>query len=64
MNLQEYIKSQLSLHKHPDLEMIYQDLMNLGFKPKEIFKAINKQIEENISKAIEDYLKKKNEKLE
>ena len=61
MNLQEYIKSQITLGKQPDLESIYQELMNLGFKPKEIFEAINNQIIENLNKAIEDYLKKKNE---
>lgn len=61
MNLKEYIQSQLSLNKYPNLELLYQELINFGYSPKEIYDAINKQIIENIDKSIDDYLKKKNE---
>lgn len=61
MNLEEYIKSQLTLHKQPDLKAIYQELINFGHSPKEIYEAINEQISTNINQAINDYLKNKNE---
>jgi len=62
MILKEYIKLNVVPDKQPDLEMIYQDLMNLGHEPKEIYNAINEQIIENINNTLLDYYKKKNEK--
>lgn len=61
MNLKEYLKLKLGNNKQPDLSMIYQDLINLGYKPIEIYQAINEQIEENIINITLDYYKKKNE---
>jgi hypothetical protein len=61
MNLKEYLKLKLGNNKQPDLSMIYQDLINLGYKPIEIYRAINEQIEENIINITLDYYKKKNE---
>ena len=61
MNLKEYLKLKLGNNKQPDLGMIYQDLINLGYKPIEIYQAINEQLKENIINITLDYYKKKNE---
>jgi hypothetical protein len=61
MNIRDYIRSQITLEKQASLEMIYQELMNSGHHPTEIFQTINEVVAENINKALEDYLKKKNE---
>jgi len=61
MNIKNYIRSQITLDKQADLTMIYQELMNSGHHPTEIFQAINEVVAENINKAIEDYKNKKNE---
>jgi hypothetical protein len=59
MNLKEYIKIAIQPGKHPDLKLIYEELINFNYKPKEIFDAINEQLTENIEKIIDDYLDKK-----
>jgi len=61
MNLKEYIKLQITTNKQPDLKLIYQELLNTGYSAKEIYTAINEQIQENINMIITNYLKKKNE---
>jgi hypothetical protein len=60
MKIKEYIKFQMD--KKIELKIIYNELLRIGYKPKEIYITINEIIVENISKAIEDYNKKKNEK--
>lgn len=62
MNLKDYIKSQINLNKQANLELIYNDLINLGKKPEEIYNAINEQIKENIEEALQNYLKNKDDK--
>ena len=62
MTIKEYIKLNIILGKQPNLKFIYEDLINLGYSPIEIYDAINEQIKENLSKAIGYYLRKKNEK--
>lgn len=61
MNIKEYLKSRITLDKQPDLILIYQDLLNLGYKSKEIYIEINNVIADNIVQAFEDYWKKKDE---
>lgn len=61
MNIKEYLKSRITLGKQPDLILIYQDLLNLGYKSKEIYIEINNVIADNIVQAFEDYWKKKDE---
>jgi len=62
MTIKEYLKLKITLGKQPDLALIYEELMNLGHKPKEIYSTINEVVAENITKLYEDYFKKKNEK--
>jgi len=61
MDIKEYLKSKITPGKQPDLTLIYEELMNLGHEPGEIYELINEQIKENIKKTLEDYNKKKNE---
>jgi len=61
MDIKEYLKSKTTPGKQPDLTLIYEELMNLGHEPGEIYELINEQIKENIKKVIENYNKKKNE---
>ena len=61
MNIKEYLKSKITPGKQPDLTLIYEELINLGHEPVEIYELINEQIKENIKKTLEDYNKKKNE---
>jgi Asp-tRNA(Asn)/Glu-tRNA(Gln) amidotransferase B subunit len=61
MKIKDYIKSQLTLEKQPDLKLIYEELLNFGYKPEEIYKTINEVIAENIKQALENYRRKKNE---
>jgi len=60
MTLKEYIKSAIVPGKQSDLPMIYEDLINMGYKAREIYIAINEQIKENIETIIENYLKNEN----
>jgi hypothetical protein len=62
MTLKEYLRTQITIGKQPNLEQIYEELLNSGHKAEEIYLTINELIKENINKAIEDYNKKKNEK--
>jgi Holliday junction resolvasome RuvABC DNA-binding subunit len=62
MNITEYIKLNIIPRKQPNLKLIYEDLMNLGYSPKNIYNTINEQLTENLNKVIEDYLKSKNDK--
>jgi hypothetical protein len=61
MNLKEYLKSRITIEKQPDLVLIYQELLNLGYKSKEIYTEINNAIADNIAEAFKDYFKKKDE---
>jgi len=61
MDIKEYLKSKITPGKQPDLTLIYEELMNLGHEPGEIYELINEQIKENIKKTLEDYNKRKNE---
>ena len=60
MTINEFVKIKLK-QKHPNLEIIYEQLMRMGYKAEEIFYAINMRIYLNASEAVEDYLKKKRE---
>ena len=62
MNITKYIKLNIIPGKQPNLKLIYEDLMNLGYSPKNIYNTINEQLTKNLNKAIEDYLKSKNDK--
>ncbi len=59
MDIKEYLRLKINPGKQPDLTLIYEELMNWGHKPVEIYELINEQIKENIKKVIEDYNKKK-----
>ena len=61
MNIKEYLKTQITIGNKPNLEMIYQDLMNLDYSATEICQEINTLIIGNINKTIEDYQKRKDE---
>lgn len=62
MTLREYLRAKITPYNPTsNLEMIYEELMNLGYKPHEIAKEINDIIVENINKIMEDYKKKKDE---
>jgi len=61
MDIKEYLKSKIIPGKQPDLTLIYEELINWGHKPIEIYELINEQIKENIKTVIEDYNKRKNE---
>jgi len=62
MNIKEYLKLKITPGKQPDLTLIYEELMNWGHKPVEIYELINKQIKENIKTVIENYNKKNEDK--
>ena len=61
MDIKEYLKSKITPGKQPDLTLIYEELINLGHEPVEIYELINEQIKENIKTVIENFNKKKNE---
>jgi len=61
MNLKEYLKIKIKPDTQLDLELIYQELRNLGHPYIDIYCTINEIIIENINKILEDYYKKKNE---
>ena len=58
MTINEFIKIKLK-QKNPNLEIIYEQLMRMGYKSEEIFYAIQMQIYLNMQDAVTDYLKKK-----
>jgi len=63
MTLKEYLKLKITPYgKQPDLALIYQDLMNLGYSHKEIFAVVNEVLIENLNQILKDYENKKNEK--
>jgi len=62
MNIKDYLKSQIQLGKKPDLALIYEELMNLGYSSIDIYHGINEIILSNIEKALDDWNKKKENK--
>lgn len=60
MNLEEYLRGRITLHSNPDLEKIYEDMINLGHNHVDIYNAINKIIVSNIKQAIANYKQRKN----
>jgi hypothetical protein len=62
MTIKEYLKKQITLTKQPDLSLIYQELMNMGHSPREIYQTVNEVLAENMVQALDEYNKKKNEK--
>lgn len=63
MTINEFVRIKLK-DKHPNLELIYEQLMRMGYKAEEIFYAINMQIYLNASEAVEEYLKKREKENE
>jgi len=61
MNIKEYLRSIIKPSSQPNLELVYADLMNLGYTPTEICYEINLVVKENFNKIVEDYQKRKNE---
>jgi len=60
MTLREYLKAKITPYNPTsNLEMIYEELMNLGYPAHEIAKEINEIVIENINQILEDYKKKK-----
>jgi len=60
MTINDFVKIKLK-QKNPNLEIIYEQLMRMGYKAEEIFYAIQMQIYLNMQNAVTDYLKKKNQ---
>ena len=44
MDIKEYLRLKINPGKQPDLTLIYEELMNWGHKPVEIYELINEQI--------------------
>jgi len=61
MDIIEYLRQKIAIGKQPDLELIYEELMNLGYPHEQIYLEINEVILENINKIIDEYKKKKGE---
>jgi hypothetical protein len=60
MNLKDYLRKAL-IKPQPNLELIWEELLNSGYSYTEIYDTVNEVLVENLKKLIDDYNKKKNE---
>lgn len=60
MNLKEYLRKVL-IKPNPNLELIWEELLNSGYSYTEIYDTVNEVLIENLNKIIEDYKNKEDE---
>ena len=58
MKIREYLKNTIKPNTQPDLKLIYEDLMQMGYSADEINFEINRTIMNNIFQTVIDYQKK------
>ena len=60
MNLKDYLRKVL-IKPQPNLELIWEELLNSGYSYTEIYDTVNEVLVENLKKIVDDYNKKKDE---